>query len=556
MNTKQYMGLMMMAAGLVTATSCSDFDDYNTVPTDVTSSANMTLWENINQNSELSNFAALIKKAGFDDELQASHYYTVWAPKNGTYDAEALMQKGNDVVLREFVKNHIADYNHTISGMVDTRIHTLNEKSYDFVGNGTYTFDNIPLSVSNLPSSNGVMHILDGVATFYPNIYEYLGDAEGIDSLRNYIKKYELTTLDEARSVVGPTVNGKQTYIDSVMVTSNQMLQTLRAYIDREDSSYTMMMPTNDAWVKAYNRIKPYYRYLASTKAQDIRNATSATVAPELLATVNPTYMTDSMTCRAIVDNLIFNNNNRYNRWVEDAQAISTDTILTTRNNTLSNPNEIIGTTREKLKMSNGVTRIIDSLAVHSWDAWAQKIESSPFSSVGHVWGGTSTYTTYTLSSAKGDTVVNYYHAIPSSNFSKPQVDMILPPVLSTAYNIYLVLVPPYDELGITMESSAEAKPNQLDFTLNYCNANGVLVSQKLNQLVENNPKVIDTVYVGKFTFPVCYEGLTNNVRPNLKITTHFAVFDKVSMAKYTRDIRITKLILKPVELDEFEAKK
>ncbi|MBM6992028.1 MAG: fasciclin domain-containing protein [Prevotella sp.] len=556
MKTKQYIGLMTIAAAVLTATSCSDFNDYNTAPTDVVSSANQTLWENISQNSDLSDFAALIKKAGFDDELQASHYYTVWAPKNGTYDASTLMQKNDDVLLKEFIKNHIADYNHTISGTIDERIHTLNEKSYDFVGDGTYTFDNVALDQTNLPSSNGVMHVLNGMATFYPNLYEYLGDAEGIDSLRSYFKKYELTTLDESRSVVGPTVNGKQTYIDSVMVTTNEMTKQIRAYLEKEDSSYTMMMPSDAAWIAAYNRIKPYFRYIATTKAQDIKNATSATVAPDITVTVNPTYMADSLAKLSIANNLVFNNNLRYNRWVEDAQAINTDTILTTRGSLLANPQEYLGATREKVKMSNGFARLVDSLAVRSWDAWNPQIYLSSAYYLGHVWTGTSTLQIRTLSTERGDTLIVYRHVQPTSNYSKPEVDMLLDGVLSTSYNIYAVLVPPYDELGSTIDSLSQAKPNQLDFTLSYCNANGALATQKLNQMVVNDPTVIDTVLVGTFTFPVCYKHLGNNVMPNLKITTHFGVFDKTAMATYTRDIRLGEIIMKPVELDQFEANK
>lgn len=553
MKKNKYIGIIMLATGMFAIASCSDFDDYNTVPTDATSSANQTLWENISQNSELSNFAALIRKAEFDDELQAAHYYTVWAPKNGTYNAEALMQKNKEVILKEFVKNHIAEYNHTISGNIDKRIHTLNRKSYDFMGNGSYTFDDIAVSKPNLPSTNGVLHLLDGMATFYPNIYEYITEAEGVDSMRNYFKAYELTELDPSRSVVGPIVNGKQTYIDSVMVTSNTMTRTLRAYIDREDSSYTMFMPTNKAWADVYNRIKPYYKFIETTTAQDIANATSASSSPEINVTVNPTYMTDSLTKMAIVRNLIFNHNNRYNRWMEDETAQKTDTILATGSrlgaNWLANPDEMLSATTQKIKMSNGFTRIVDTLAFRPWDTWAPERTTLE---VGHVWTGTPTRHNYTLQTEYGEEEKYYYHIEPTSNFAKPALDLLLSGVLSTSYNIYAIIVPAFD---ITDEAYIH-KPNQLDFSLSYCKADGKLAVQKLNQKVENDPTRIDTVSVGTFTFPVCYSNLGDNrVAPNLKITTHFGVFNKPAMAKYTRDIRIAGIIMRPVELDEFEAK-
>ena len=77
----------MTAATMLAVTSCSDFSDYNDTPASDVQQAERTLWDNISQNDQLSDFATLVKKAGFDDELSQPHYYTVWAPLNGTYDA-------------------------------------------------------------------------------------------------------------------------------------------------------------------------------------------------------------------------------------------------------------------------------------------------------------------------------------------------------------------------------------------------------------------------------------------------------------------------------------
>jgi hypothetical protein len=206
MKTKKYIGLMMMAAGMLAASSCSDFDDYNTVKSDVTSSANQTLWENISSNSELSDFAAIVKKAGFSDELSASSFYTVWAPLNGTYDASAFLAEDSSHVLKEFVKQHIANYNYPASGTIDENVLSLNLKKHAFTGSGTYTYQDVPTSQINLPSKNGVMHILNGYAPFYFSLYEYLSKGESIDSLNRYFKKYEYSYLDTKKSVVGPVV--------------------------------------------------------------------------------------------------------------------------------------------------------------------------------------------------------------------------------------------------------------------------------------------------------------------------------------------------------------
>ena len=108
MNKNKYIGMAIMAASLLVAASCSDFDDYNKGVADVTASANQTLWQNIQQNPQLSDFASQVKKSGFDQDLDATQYYTVWAPLNGTFNASSYQELDKDALLRQFVKNHIA----------------------------------------------------------------------------------------------------------------------------------------------------------------------------------------------------------------------------------------------------------------------------------------------------------------------------------------------------------------------------------------------------------------------------------------------------------------
>ena len=154
-----------------------------------------------------------------------------------------------------------------------------------------------------------------------------------------------------------------------------------------------------------------------------------------------------------------------------------------------------------------------------------------------------------------GITSLGYLWVAPLSNYGKPQLDVKLRNVLSTTYNIYIVLAPSQD-YGEDDNGNKFQKPNMLDFSLSYCDAKGKLATQKLNQKVVNDPTRVDTLAVGTFTFPVAYAGLGNTVYPNLKITTDFGVFDKAKMAAYTRDFRIVSILMKPAELDEFEATK
>ena len=292
MKNNKYIGLMM-AAAMLAATSCSDFNDYNEVPSDALPEGNQTLWQNISSNQDLTDFADLVKQAGFEAELEKSRAYTIFAPKNGSFVKSEFEGMDNKDLLQQFVKNHIAEYNHVATGAVNMRIHTLNEKSYIFEGNGKYTFAGIDISKPNLPSNNGVIHMLDNYAHFYPNLYEYLKVAENIDSLRNHFMHYEVTYLDEGNSVKGPMVDGMQTYIDSVMVTYNSLCNRLGAKLDNEDSTYTFIMPTSEAFSKSYKKIASYYKYVDNIEIQDVQNYTSATDTKIKTVNVNADYQTD-----------------------------------------------------------------------------------------------------------------------------------------------------------------------------------------------------------------------------------------------------------------------
>ena len=552
----------MAAAVLLAATSCSDFSDYNDTPVSDVQQADRTLWENISQNDQLSDFATLVKKAGFDDELSQPHYYTVWAPLNGTYDASSLMSADSATVLYQFVKSHIAEYNHSVSGLVDERIHALNRKSFAFEGDGQYTYAGHTLRQLNLPNSNGIMHLLDGAARFYPNLYEYLFSCEGIDSVATFFKRYETSVLDTKNSVLGPTINGKQTYIDSVMITSNSLLNRIKAKLDKEDSTYTMLVPTNEAWLAHYDKISKCYNYINTTVAQNIDEATSTSSAPTASVTVDAAYTKDSLTRLHLVSDLVYNNNNYYNNWLIDDTVEPYDTLYSTTYGYMTNPPEIMSRVIDRETMSNGTFCLVDSLAFRPWESWCFPLGQSPLYS--RTWTGSNTmvYIDNTffddikyVPKNPAQKQLGYLWVTPLSNYGKPQLDVKLRNVLSTTYNIYIVLAPGMD-VGEDADGNKFLKPNMLDFTLSYCDAKGKLATKKLNQKVVNDPTRVDTLAVGTFTFPVAYAGLGDNVYPNLKITTDFGVFDKAKMAAYTRDFSIISILMRPVELEEFEATK
>lgn len=572
MKYNNYIGIMIAAAGMLGAASCSDFDDYNTAYTDPTASANQTLWENISGNENLSTFAELVKKAGFDDELNTSHYYTVWAPVNSALEGSEYLTADSATLLQRFIQNHVADYSYVATGDMEQRVKMLNNKSYDFTGSGSYILGEVALTSETVPSINGMLYSLSGVSEYLPNIHDFIYEAEGGDSLAAYLGDYEYAELDEMSSVAGPIVDGKPTYIDSVMIEYNQLLNyNLRAYVELEDSSYSVIIPTNEAWVKQYDKVSKYMNYIATTTVQDLESSKSASSIETKTVTVDHTYYKDSLTRMGIVTPLFFNNNDYYNRWTVDEAQEFTDTIYTTTRYKLSNPREILGHATAKEKMSNGWAYIVDSLAMYPWDYIAQEREIDATSYQARVLNGTASRYSFTFSSNDPSEVqgwrdsLEYYEpgtslrytvVQPASNFSKPELDIYLPNVYSTTYNFYCVFVPNLD--GYTTDVG---KANKVDFTLNYCNASGATADWKFSSDGAENPRTsvpfindptkIDTMYIGQFTFPVAYAALGSDYRPNIKITSPFSVFG-TDARTYTRDLRIAAIIMRPADYDEF----
>ncbi len=584
----------MLAAGMLATTSCTDFSDYNETPVDQTATGNQTLWENILQDSRLSDFAALVQKTGFQEQLNTPRSLTVWAPANGTFSMSDYEGLSQDDLLRQFVKGHIAEYTHAASGKVDERVHMMNDKSFTFTGDGSYTFGGKTISAANVPSNNGLLHIMDGAAKFYPNLYEYIGSGQGIDSLRNHFKRYELTRLDESASVKGPMVNGVQTYIDSVMVTTNSLVRQLNAQLENEDSSYTFILPTDKAFAEMYNRVKPYYNFITTTLVNDVANYTSATDTKTKSVTVNAAYMQDSLVRRNIFDNLIYSNNDVYNKWIIDGNAFN-DTIRTTRRVKFSNPVDIVEKPliAEPVEMSNGYARLVDSLAFYSWETYCPELEFSPLYYMVNLFPTQAQVQRRNYVNTDGSpltwlfgpetTETNYRFAwiAPGGDRTKPDFCISMPNVMSTTYNFYVVFMPTgmLNAAGRPMmPSDFEDRPNLLNFELNYCDAKGktakycfskpyadALISGETLPKVptkgdattafSNNPEKTDTVFIGRFTFPVNYRGLGEEYYPSLRVTSPISVFNSTQLATYTRDVRIGAILLRPVELDEFEAK-
>ena len=535
-------------------TACSDWNDHYATDISSEGSANNSLWENIKGNAQLSEFADLVQKAGYTDVLNSSQTYTVWAPLNGTFDYATLAQEANAVLRKEFIQNHIAHNNYPATGTINERIFMLNEKVMNFSGNGSYSMDGISIAQVNLPGKNGVIHSLNGKLPFFENVYEAINtNTFPLDSLSKYYHSYDINQFDPSKSVVGPTINGEITYLDSVFYENNTLYNRYNAYINREDSSYTMLLPTNTAWVKSKARLRNYFNYISKLISKDPMLSGSE-ASKEI--TVKHTVLRDSLVDLYNLAGLTFNNNiagNRPLKQLQTGQQLTADSLISTVNNRVYNEDThdlFVGA--QRINKSNGAVWVTDSIRIKSWNLWNPVItvqgEQSGY--LAGVESGSSSRVTVLRADQNPDVAGsisgNAYREIsPANASSNPSAHYYLPNILSTTYSIYVVFVP----ANILTNNVERIAPNIVQVTVSAANANG-RVSERTLRTVRNDVTKVDTVYCGDFTFPVAYRGIEN-------CNPYISLKSRVTAAQYNnkqndRTMRIDCILLIPKELDTY----
>jgi len=544
---------------------CSDWNDHYDADTKVSAQGKVSLLQNLRNNSELSQFVELLDKSEFASRLDTTQVYTVWAPKNGTFDYETLKNENNSTLRKEFIHNHVARYIHRAKGTLLESVRMLNDKVYPFTGIvGDYKFDYRSLLEENIPSSNGLIHVISGKADFYPSIDEYLDKRDyEIDSIAQYFRKYKVATIDESASLQGPTVDGKITYLDTVFTYYNKIyLYYLNADLAAEDSSYTMVLLNNKAWNAAREKLNSYFQYTPSFTFTDPINKDNTQKVD-----VDVEYLRDSMINYNLVRDLAYNNNFFDNKKLLTAgrtnnyNDINVDSLISTSSaySPLSTPSRRLYTEDAKdffyganaVEMSNGYVWVTDSFRMKPWNSWARILTSH---SVAGVKLGTLNYSaTSSINPAtefvlpEGTSSLFYYSVKPTSSSSSPEIDFFLHGVLSTTYDIYGVFVP----ANISNVNATNLRPNCVSVTLGYNNEKGQTRTQQLGdgEKFVSDSSHVSVLYFGTFEFPICYVG-TGSYYPYLRVRSSFNTSSESDL--YDNEIRMAGVILVPKELEDY----
>ena len=538
-----------------------------------------TLLENIKADPSLANFYRVIEAIKGSETLNSPQQLTVWAPKNLTSaQADSIIAVYQDGVAKglkwednraitQFFQNHVALYARPVSSQTNDTVSMLNRKYMHLVGQNSTTgmLDDNPFNEAIL-CNNGILYKTENLQRFFPNVREYLEQNASMDSIVNMIARFDEYELDENASVPGGVVDGKTVYLDSVTVLSNNLLSSL-GYIQREDSTYTLLAPTDAVWQAEYEKYRKYFNYDGSV--------------------FNSDSLAEAKTRMCIVSGRFFNTSteNRYNRHPEDS-LVNTSYYERQSHNPRQNvyykPNETLLNGLQRVECSNGYVYIDDRGVIdpHSTFFGRQDVPAYyPFyyeipvksDNTETVNVSTMYYRPYTLdedSNIVVGKIYNYVQVTAKSSSGATSLSYYLPDTYSSAYyNIYLVTAP--DNVNHIpcwfSVSYAEKKENgTFPTSQNYftnphpvtadggvANAEVILKENHSERCFVASAEKMDTILVqSAVQFNYSAAGLDKGV---VKMTVNsFGPSNATYREKvYTRTLRLNEIILVPFETKE-----
>ena len=569
-----YKKVLGLALAVLTFAACTDtWDDHYDRKGEGMNDA--SLWQAISQNSNLSNFAKVVQACGYDKALNSSQVFTVFAPTNDNFSAQEAdeliaaynAEKGkvnedDNTVIKEFIQNHIALYNHSIAESCSDSLTLMNGKKTVLT---TSSFCNSPILSTNGHYNNGVLFTIQGKAHYFPTVFEYLRKDADLDSVASffYNSRFYRKEFYPERSVPGGLENGKTVYLDSVFVQQNDLWDMLWAYTNDEDSTYWMVAPTNKEWKKLIEEYEPYFNYDNNVAFRDSMVYTMPRIAIVLGAnfsrTLNPdAHLTDSALSTSAAERYTY----RYSYWGNNNLHYYQFGGKSATNTQKPYSATGIFTGTDNVECSNGVVMKSDDWKINKLNTFYQwKIyeaeETSNIKEVSKKENSTTGEMEPTIDPIIREVLNNnrFYGKVWSNEFvefkqmqttQNHTVTFNLRSVLSNiGYDIYLVTAP-----ALANDSNAteeERIPTKLTCTINYHNQEGETESEVLQSGVETNPNVVDYILLAEdFKFPTATWGLSESVpQITLDVTTKVSS-PEIRSKKYTRTMRIDCVMLVP----------
>jgi len=519
-------------------TSCSDAwtDHYGQSQYDASSS----LLELIEADPQLSDFLSLLKtthvynnqkrtNVTYAELLDADQTLTVWAPVNGTYNADSLRElcqtiKGDSAVAHHFVRNHIAHNLYNMNSQTSEAVKMLNDK-YLTLTPTTIFQSKVLEGKYNIPANNGLLHTIDNDAEFTFNIYEGITSMPEFMHIGEFFYNFERQELDEERSIVAGIEDGQKIYSDSVMTKENILFRKFDQIMS-EDSSFVMLMPSAEMWKPVVEEASKYFNYGSIEKADSVCN-----------------YWTNV----CLIQDLIYNKN---------VQRSETDSIFTTAYSKREwpyhvyyNPYSVGGymdpaNIKDSLLCSNGMI-----YRLNKWPFTPQDLFFHPITVQGereaNMTEKKDCTTNYRQTLTPGVSGGGYVDIVPAKSTSNWTVKFQVANTLSGTYDICVVTLPKTAYNQYTKDT----KPNKFKATLYYLDENGKEKKVAYSDEIISSGTDIDTLCVGRFTFPTC-----NYQQQDPTVSLELKCYITSKQTSYSREMYLDCIYLRPVT-EETEAK-
>ena len=515
--------------------SCSDWDDH--YENEAANSAELTLWDAIQQRSDLSDFAQVLEKTmvfrqhkktpvSYADLLKGGRSFTLFAPVNGTFNKDSILSlvttaNGDSAVERFFIMNHLSQNLVSADG-TEKNFRLLNYKNASFADNKV---NNVGFRESNIHSKNGIMHVMDRQLPYMMTIYEALVALPQFKSHGEFLASYNEDEFNESASVSSGIVDGKKIYIDSVMIERNKLMDRV-GRLNAEDSLYYVVIPTEAGWNKAWNTAFECFKYPKTNKDADSLQHFYAYCA--LMDDAVYSYYQQ----KAHIESRAY----PYT-WIK-SYAYPERQVIYNYDYPFS-PTGIFGSAKEIYQCSNGM--------IFASDEWVFN-PTRTYNTYRHVEGEAEssvisyTYCTMTKIDALGDSISAraFTHIKPSGGNSNWNVTYKLTNALSTTYDVYVRVLPK------SVTGGENKRPCRFTATINYYDEEGKEQHYTFNNgtPINTNPNIVDVVKVGTFKIPTCNYGQGDGGQPSITLTCSIRANEN---AKYDRNFYLDDIILYPV---------
>lgn len=246
----KYIKSLFASVALITAVSCSDpWEDRSKIIDD---NLTQNLSERLRSTSETTEFAKLLLETGLDIELSNSKTYTVWAPTNDALNLVDPALISDLDKKRLFVQNHIAlTAFSSVSNKDTVTIQMLSNKYLEFK-KGTIMADANVVTADQY-ASNGLFHIINKALEPKSNIWEYIKNNSGSNTLSSYLLSLNDFNIYKSDSIA-KAFEFHKNYSDSL---TNSYLKNVYN-LNNEKNKYTFFLLENDSYSIEVEKLEPY----------------------------------------------------------------------------------------------------------------------------------------------------------------------------------------------------------------------------------------------------------------------------------------------------------